>query len=70
MIRNRTQREPVIIPFPVERARERKPVEGKDGKMGQLLLYTGVRYERWHDSDAEHHTDDHRPPPRRGGSRS
>lgn len=58
-----------IIPFPMDRAKERKPVDDGGGKLGQILLYTGVRYERWDDAEADWHGDNHRPP-RRGGSRS
>jgi|GEM_PF-1644697 len=62
------KRTALIIPFPVERTRESEPTGGEEGKLGRILLFTGVRYERLEEIDIER-TDDHRPP-RRGGGRS
>ncbi|MEN3930424.1 hypothetical protein WJT86_05015 [Microvirga sp. W0021] len=67
---NRTHKvEATIIPFPVDRAKEKKAELSKADKLGQILFFTGVRYERWDESYYDHQDDDHMPP-RRGGSRS
>jgi len=41
-----TQSKGVIIPFPGLASRSRPPADEKVGPFGQLLLFTGVRYER------------------------
>jgi len=41
-----TQPTCVIIPFPDAASRVKPPAEGRTEPLGQLLLFTGVRYER------------------------
>ena len=40
-----------IIPFPDATARPSRTAPGVDERRGVILLFTGVRYERW-DSDS------------------
>lgn len=41
-----------VVPFRLRPSRERRDEQEGDGGIGQILLFTGVRYERMDDTDA------------------
>ncbi len=42
----RTQEMGVVIPFPNVASRGLRPIQPSNGPRGEILLFTGVRYER------------------------
>ncbi len=56
-----------LIPFPDSSARPQRPALSADDPRGEILLFTGIRYERLAEPSPEPADPGHRPKRRRRG---